>query len=300
LTILPVVNRKEGLVRKYVFAVVLLIFCPLLFAQQTLNNDSVIKLVKGGLSDDLIVSAIQAKAGTYDTSTDGLIALKAAGVSDKVVAAMMAKDAAPPPSLPTATTPPPPPAPEPPPPVVPAPPPPSPAAVAPALPPGIDLVGVYLKNKNGAWAPIPPEIVTEKSAGFAVGDNKFGSVKGHVLGAKAHLSAPLPITLAVYVPEGRAIADYRLMRLLARSGEREFRISSSLTSKESNDNEIDKDSVVFSSEKIAPRVYQITLSSSIGKGEYGMLPPKPRDSSEGSYWKIYCLSAGDSSQPPAH
>ena len=81
--------------RKVLFALLLLAFCPLLFAQQALNNDAVIKLVKAGLSDDLIVSTINAQAGTYDTSTDGLIALKTAGVSDKVVSAMVAKAAAP-------------------------------------------------------------------------------------------------------------------------------------------------------------------------------------------------------------
>jgi len=67
--------------------------CPLLVAQQALNNDAIIKLVKAGLSEDLILSTIGAQAGTYDASTDGLIALKVAGVSDKVVAAIVSKTA---------------------------------------------------------------------------------------------------------------------------------------------------------------------------------------------------------------
>jgi hypothetical protein len=64
-------------------------------AQQTMNNDAVIKLVKAGLSDDLIVSTINSQPGTYNTSTDGLIALKKAGVSDKVVGAIVTKSVAP-------------------------------------------------------------------------------------------------------------------------------------------------------------------------------------------------------------
>jgi S1-C subfamily serine protease len=80
-------------VRKNIFAILFLAICPLLFAQQALNNDSVIKLVKAGLSEDLIVSTINAQAGTYDTSTDGIIALKTAGISDKVVAAIVARAA---------------------------------------------------------------------------------------------------------------------------------------------------------------------------------------------------------------
>jgi TolB-like protein len=85
-------------VRKTVLAVILLSLSPLLLAQQSLNNDAVIKLVKAGLSEDLIVSTINAQAGTYDTSPDGLIALKAAGVTDKVVATIVGKAAA---SVPT-------------------------------------------------------------------------------------------------------------------------------------------------------------------------------------------------------
>jgi hypothetical protein len=41
----------------------------------------------------LIVSTISSQAGTYDTSTDGLIALKAGGASDRVVGAILAKAA---------------------------------------------------------------------------------------------------------------------------------------------------------------------------------------------------------------
>jgi hypothetical protein len=101
------------------FALVFLVFCPLLVAQQALNNDSVIKLVKAGLSDDLVVSTINASPGAYDTSADGLIALKTAGVSDRVVATIVVKASAPP-LAPTQIAPPsasaPPAAPQPPPP----------------------------------------------------------------------------------------------------------------------------------------------------------------------------------------
>lgn len=79
---------------KCIFAAFFLVLCPLLVAQQSLNNDAVIKLVKAGLSDDVIVTTINASPGTYDTSTDGLIALKTAGASDKVITAIVTKNAA--------------------------------------------------------------------------------------------------------------------------------------------------------------------------------------------------------------
>jgi hypothetical protein len=81
--------------RKLSLAIVFLTFCPLLAAQQPLNNDSVIKLVKAGLSDDLIMSTINASPGNFDVSADGLIALKSAGASDNVVSAVLARASSP-------------------------------------------------------------------------------------------------------------------------------------------------------------------------------------------------------------
>lgn len=80
--------------RKVFLAILSLAFCTLLVAQQALNNDTVIKMVKAELSDDVIITTINASAGAYDTSANGLIALKQAGVSDKVIAAVVAKGAA--------------------------------------------------------------------------------------------------------------------------------------------------------------------------------------------------------------
>jgi hypothetical protein len=91
-------------------AVLLLLFGSLLAAQQSLTNGAIVKMVKAGLSDDLIVTTINSTAGSYDTSTDGIIALKKAGVSDRVVSAVIQKASSPPsspspltPSLPVAT-----------------------------------------------------------------------------------------------------------------------------------------------------------------------------------------------------
>jgi hypothetical protein len=95
--------------RRQILAVVFLAICPLLFAQQALNNDSIIKLVKAGLSDDLIVTTINTQTGAYDTSADGLSALKIAGASDKVIAAIIVKAANPLMVRPAATAPVPPP-----------------------------------------------------------------------------------------------------------------------------------------------------------------------------------------------
>src|SRR5437899_2324990 len=54
----------------------------------TLTNDDVIKMVEGKLGDSVVVSKIKASPGKFDTSTDALIKLKQAGVSDPILQAM--------------------------------------------------------------------------------------------------------------------------------------------------------------------------------------------------------------------
>jgi hypothetical protein len=66
-------------------------FLLLLSGQQTLNNDSVVNLMKAGFSEDVIVSAINRSLGAYDISVDGLIALKNAGITNKEISAIVAK-----------------------------------------------------------------------------------------------------------------------------------------------------------------------------------------------------------------
>jgi len=63
-------------VHKVLVAIAFFAIFPLLLAQQTLNNDCVIKMFKMGFPDDMIVNAINRSPGTYDTAADGLIALR--------------------------------------------------------------------------------------------------------------------------------------------------------------------------------------------------------------------------------
>jgi hypothetical protein len=58
------------------------------FAQEAMTNDEVISLTKAGLASSIIIGKIRSSKGAFDTSTDGLIKLKQAGVGDDVVAAM--------------------------------------------------------------------------------------------------------------------------------------------------------------------------------------------------------------------
>jgi hypothetical protein len=58
-----------------------------------LNNECILQLVKKRLSELEIVFAIKSRSAVYSLSTDQTIALKAAGVSDRVLAAMAAASA---------------------------------------------------------------------------------------------------------------------------------------------------------------------------------------------------------------
>lgn len=62
-------------------------------AQEPLTNDSVIKMVKAGLSEDVIISMVRTQPAKYTLTPDQLIALKSAGVPDKIVAVMVDKSA---------------------------------------------------------------------------------------------------------------------------------------------------------------------------------------------------------------
>jgi hypothetical protein len=71
-----------------------LLLCMLVFvapAQEILSNDSVLKMVKAGLSEDVIVSVVNSQPGVYTVTPDALVALKNAKVPAKVISAMVSK-----------------------------------------------------------------------------------------------------------------------------------------------------------------------------------------------------------------
>jgi hypothetical protein len=58
-------------------------------AQEVLTNDSVIQMVKAGLPETVVIAKIKSTATKFDLKTDSLVNLKKAGVSDKVLEAMV-------------------------------------------------------------------------------------------------------------------------------------------------------------------------------------------------------------------
>jgi hypothetical protein len=103
--------------RRTVFAVSFLLLCPVWAAlgqqsaisiqggevgqaakkgeqgAQPLTNESILKLVKAGLGEDTIIKMVDTQPGKYSVGADDIIALKTAGVSEKIITAMLDKSA---------------------------------------------------------------------------------------------------------------------------------------------------------------------------------------------------------------
>ncbi len=246
-----------------------LLFSPFAHAQQkALDDDAVIKLVKGGLGDDLIVQTINTQPGAYTTGADDLMRLKQAGISDRVLGAMLSKASGA--ATPIAAA----------------------AGPAPAIA-GVDEVGVYYKLSAGAWTQFSPEIINFKSGGVLKAIASQGIVKqdknGHIPGKTAKMALTRQSDILLYVPEGTSPEEYQLIKLRQNSDNREFR--SETGGVFHNSTGAQRDAKSFTTVKLAPRMYQLTLSADLPVGEYGILPPGSLTSSNAaSAGKMYTFS----------
>jgi hypothetical protein len=240
----------------------LLFTASLCHAQQKLDNAAVVKLHAAGLSDDLIVQTVASSPGHYDTGIDAMIALKKAGIGDRVISAMVSKNANPNGPAPAAAA-------------VPG----GPATPA-GIPAGVTDVGVYSLNASGGYDDVPSEVVNYKTGGVLKGMASGGLIKGdlngNINGPSSKLKMNSPATFIIYVMEGQSPNDYQLLRLRANSNSREFRSKTGGIVHQSSG--ASRDMVDFDAKKIAPRIYQVVLPVSIGKGEYGFLPPMTMNS----------------------
>ena len=224
--------------------------------RKRLTNQDVIEMAKLGLSDDVIVTKIRQayQAGTdavsFDTSVDGLKALKGANVPDSVIKLMI--NPAPPPATVVAGT--------------------SPISVDPNLPP--PEVGVYWRDE-GKFVLVQGQAVTNTKTGGKAGSffsnglrNQHwdATIQGHT--SKNVVRDRRPI-FYLYVPDGDDSSDYVLIKLNKKSDHREFQIGSfgGITGGKSG---VQKDKEVpFRAEHIGIRMYKITLlDEGLKPGEY--------------------------------
>lgn len=229
-------------------------------AQETLTNESIEKMAKAGLGDDVIVSMIQNQPGHYDLNPDTLVALKKEGLSDKVLAVMAAKATA------------------------------APLAVAKAADEYEDLdIGVYHKVKD-VWTMIATEPVNSKSGGVLKSIASQGIVKGDVngrlKGASSETKMNTPLEFLIKTPDGIEGTDFQLVHLHVKSDAREFRTMTGGVFHASGGST--KDAVKFEQTRVAKHTYKITMPANLAPGEYAFLAPGlTASSASGSTGKAY-------------
>jgi len=232
-------------------------------AQQPLKNDSVEKMAKAGLGDDVIVSMIQSQPGNYDLNPDSLIALKKEGISDKVLAAMAAKNAAAPAEK---------------------------VADKSSKDAYEDLdIGVYHKVKD-VWTLIATEPVNWKSGGvlktFASQGIVKGDINGRLQGPTSGTKMNTPLEFLIKTPDGIEATDFQLVRLHTKSDAREFRTVTGGVIHSSGGST--RDAIPFQQTRIAKRTYTISIPDTAPAGEYAFLAPGLTGSSaSGSTGKAY-------------
>jgi len=239
-----------------------LALCGLYYAQQELNNESIEKMAKSGLGDDVIVSMIQSQPGKYNLTPDAMISLKADGVSNTVLAAMAAKGG-------SATA----------------------QSAAPANAPSFDDfdLGVYTMVKS-EWIIVPSEQVNWKTGGvlktIATDGIVKGDVNGHIKGAQSQTRVNSPLKFLVKTQDGQEATDFQLVRLHQKSNAREFRTMTGGVFHSSGG--ATRDAVNFEQKRIAKHTYEITLPVTLPPGEYAFLAPgRTQSSTSGATGKAY-------------
>jgi hypothetical protein len=227
-----------------------------------MNNESVLKMAKAGLGDELIIQTINTQPGQYTTDADALVTLKTAGVSDRVITAMINKGRR---QLTNVTE--------------------KPIELS-----DVNEIGVYYKDRTGKWIAIEPEIVHIKSGGFIKSTVTHGIIRedrnGHLNGRESKLALQCPIELLIYLPEGISVSEYDFLRFHINSSNREFRVLTGGVFHSTGG--ADRDEVPFKPVKTAPHTYQFTVDQSTGGGEYGLLPPGTGNVTNGG--KIYTFA----------
>ena len=214
-----------------------------------MDNDTVLRMHKAGLSDELILQTVTTQPGRYDTTPDALITLKSAGLDDALLAAMANKQRRQITGTPA-----------------------GPIELSP-----VNDIGVYYKDKNGAWQPMESEVVHIKSGGFIKSTLTDGIIKkdqnGTVEGPTAKLVLSGATEFLVYTPEGVTASEYDLVQFRLHSNRREFRTNTGGIIH--GEQSAKRDEVPFTPKRIAPRTWTFTLPQDIGGGEYGILPAAP-------------------------
>jgi hypothetical protein len=223
--------------------------------KRRLTNQDVIAMVSSGISEDVILAKIRTTsaagdgATNFDTTVEGLKALKVANVPDSIVKAMIDPAPAAPTVLSVA----------------------GPATLSPNLPP--PEVGVYWKDGSRFDLIQGQAISQSKVGGKAANVFPYGIKQVHW---DAFINGPtsnnrvreLRPTFYLYVPDGASAADYVLLKLSKKKDRREFQIGTFGGWLGGSSGPEREKEVPFKSDHVGIRIYRVSLSSDLKPGEY--------------------------------
>jgi len=219
---------------------------------KVLDNDAIIRMTKADLGDDIILQTVRSQNGNYQTSPDDLVTLKNAGVSQAVIAAMLARNS----GLQQHPAPPP-------------------VDVSP-LSVNTDDPGVYYKNTQGQWEAMGPELVRYRDGGALKSVLTHDIVKkdmnGVVSGPKSSLKVSPGTEMMILAPNTSTdMVEYVILRFHPKSDRREFRVKTGNVFH--SETGTDRDALDIPIHKVSSRLFGFTVPRDLQKGEYGVLAP---------------------------
>src|SRR6516164_3138388 len=223
--------------------------------QRRLANEDVISMVNMGLSEEVIIAKIRATNAAkptllgFDTSVDGLNALKAAKVPDAVIGVMI-NPGPPQPAVITSA---------------------APMTLDPNLPP--PEVGVYWKDES-RFVLIEGQALSQAKIGGKAGAMFSYGIRG--LHWDAYLNGPTSAhrikdrrpVFYIYVPEGASSSDYSLIKLTKKGNRREFQIGSLSGIGGGKAGLKSEKEISFDAEHVGIRAYKLTVDHDLTPGEY--------------------------------
>jgi hypothetical protein len=221
-----------------------------------LTNQDIISMVELGLSEDVVIAKIRSMSAagadtlSFDTSIEGMKALKGAKVPDSVIKVMINPAPPPQPTNVVAS---------------------APMTVDPNLPP--PEVGVYWKD-GANFVLVQGQALTQTKAGGKAGSFFTNGLRNQHW--DAYVEGPTSKNVVkerrpafyFYVPDGSTASDYLLIKLNKKGDRREFQIGSfgGITGGKSG---VQRDKEVpFKADHMGIRIYRITLNEDLQPGQY--------------------------------
>jgi hypothetical protein len=258
---------------------------------ESLTNDSIIKMVKAGLSDAVILSMVDTQRGKYSLGADDIIALKKAGVSDNIITAIVNKSARPASVSPVGAT------------VL--------KKEGPAtnqdsaggersLPPD-QYLGI--PNEAGLWA-LGPTQGLERIEGRATSFVRTGSrlasaatlgihanrVNTQIPGTRANITLSPTPTFYYRPVKDEGGLDLILTRLTVKNGRRQFEVGAQGIFRASKGVSV-RHQMDFDADEVEPGLYKLALTHKLEAGQYAfyLLRGFEHSSAEEGNGLVYCF-----------